>query len=219
MEISQTTAVQTQPSRATAKSGRAISSDFETFLKMLTVQMQNQDPLSPIKSEDFAVQLATFSGVEQQVRTNDLLTALSDGMGASGIGQFADWVGKEARAPAAGYFDGSPITVLPSPMALADQAVLVVRDPSGAEVQRRAIAVSDAPLDWAGVASDGSPFSPGTYQFQVESYAKGTLIGTSTAATYGKIVEARMEGGQAVLVLQGGAKVPTSSVTALRAPD
>ena len=50
-----------------------ISSDFETFLRMLTVQMQNQDPLNPIQSSDFAVQLATFSGVEQQVRTNDLL--------------------------------------------------------------------------------------------------------------------------------------------------
>ena len=49
-----------------------ISSDFNTFLRMLTVQMQNQDPLNPIDSADYAVQLATFSGVEQQVRTNQL---------------------------------------------------------------------------------------------------------------------------------------------------
>lgn len=39
-----------------------ITSDFNTFLRMLTVQMQNQDPLKPIESSDFAVQLATFSG-------------------------------------------------------------------------------------------------------------------------------------------------------------
>ena len=43
-----------------------INSDFETFLKMLTAQMENQDPLNPIESSDYAVQLATFSGVEQQ---------------------------------------------------------------------------------------------------------------------------------------------------------
>jgi len=47
-----------------------ISSDFETFLRMLTVQMQNQDPLNPVDSSDYAVQLATFSSVEQQVQTN-----------------------------------------------------------------------------------------------------------------------------------------------------
>ena len=45
----------------------ALSSDFETFLRMLTTQLQNQDPLNPVDSADFAVQLATFSSVEQQV--------------------------------------------------------------------------------------------------------------------------------------------------------
>ena len=49
-------------------SAAAESSDFETFLKMLTVQMQNQDPLNPVESTDYAVQLATFSGVEQNSR-------------------------------------------------------------------------------------------------------------------------------------------------------
>ena len=54
----------TTPPAAPAPS-RAISSDFDTFLRMLTVQMRNQDPLDPIDSADYAVQLATFSGVEQ----------------------------------------------------------------------------------------------------------------------------------------------------------
>ena len=42
--------------------------DFQTFLKMLTTQIKNQDPLNPMEGSDFAVQLATFSGVEQQVQ-------------------------------------------------------------------------------------------------------------------------------------------------------
>lgn len=56
--------------------------DFETFLKMLTTQIRNQDPLNPMEGSDFAVQLATFSGVEQQVQTNDLLQKMTDQLGA-----------------------------------------------------------------------------------------------------------------------------------------
>ena len=46
---------------ANAESTDALSSDFETFLVMLTAQMENQDPLNPLDSQDFAIQLATFS--------------------------------------------------------------------------------------------------------------------------------------------------------------
>ena len=43
---------------------------------MLTTQIKNQDPLNPMEGTEFAVQLATFSGVEQQVQTNQLLARL-----------------------------------------------------------------------------------------------------------------------------------------------
>ena len=82
------------------KAATNISADFETFLKMLTVQMQNQDPLNPIDSADYAVQLATFSGVEQQVQTNDLLKGLAASLGAAGLSEMAGWVGMEARTAA-----------------------------------------------------------------------------------------------------------------------
>ena len=52
---------------------------------MLTVQMENQDPLNPVDSADYAVQLATFSSVEQQLRTNDLLSSLAATMASGGI--------------------------------------------------------------------------------------------------------------------------------------
>ncbi len=67
-----------------------ISSDFDTFLKMLKVQMENQDPLNPTDSSEYAQQLATFSGVEQAVLTNDLLTALMVQMNTTGMAQLAD---------------------------------------------------------------------------------------------------------------------------------
>ena len=88
--------------RAAASAGAPtmISSDFQTFLRMMTAQMQNQDPLNPMEASDFAVQLATFSGVEQQVRSNDLLAGLSDQMSLMGVSQLAGWVGMEARTGA-----------------------------------------------------------------------------------------------------------------------
>ena len=79
------------PSAAPSK----ITSDFNTFLRMLTVQMQNQDPLKPIDSADYAVQLATFSGVEQQVRTNQLLADMQGKFQQLGMSEMASWIGKE----------------------------------------------------------------------------------------------------------------------------
>ena len=47
-----------------SKADNRISSDFNTFLKMLTTQLKNQDPLNPMDNSEYAAQLATFSGVE-----------------------------------------------------------------------------------------------------------------------------------------------------------
>ena len=69
-----TPTVQTDQQQAAA----VLSSDFETFLQMLTAQARYQDPLEPIDSSEYASQLAQFSMVEQQVLSNDLLTSLTN---------------------------------------------------------------------------------------------------------------------------------------------
>ena len=98
MDVAQTTttAFSAASGATTTKTPNAkavLSSDFETFLKMLTVQMENQDPLNPVESTEFATQLATFSGVEQQVQTNDLLKSLGAQLGAMNVSQLSGWVG------------------------------------------------------------------------------------------------------------------------------
>jgi len=50
--------------------------DFETFLLLLTAQLQNQDPLSPMDTTEFTNQLVGFSGVEQQITQNKNLESL-----------------------------------------------------------------------------------------------------------------------------------------------
>jgi flagellar basal-body rod modification protein FlgD len=53
-----------------------LASNFETFLTLLTSQLKNQDPLSPVDSNQFTAQLTQMAGVEQQLLTNDLLKGL-----------------------------------------------------------------------------------------------------------------------------------------------
>jgi len=217
MDVTSTaSATNTPQGQAQTSAPAAISSDFETFLTMLTTQMQNQDPLNPIESADFAVQLATFSGVEQQVRSNDLLEALGAQMGAMGLAQMASWVGMEARVAAPVQFNGSPISISPNPAVGADSAVLFVRDEDGNVVQRLDIAAASDEIDWAGVADDGSPLPNGVYQFEVESYQDGTLMVATPAEIYATISEARGVNGETVLVLEGGAQVTANAITALR---
>ena len=194
----------------------ALAGDFTTFLKMLTTQLQNQDPLNPIESSDYAVQLATFSGVEQQVRTNQLLEALAGQLGGTGIAQYAGWVGMEAQVTAAVAFTGAPVTLTPSPASDADSATLVVLDAQNREVARLDMPLTTGQMVWDGTDATGQVLPDGLYAFRVESQKAGELIGNDPVAAFGRIAEVRAGASGPVLVLEGGTAVPPSDVAALR---
>jgi flagellar basal-body rod modification protein FlgD len=215
-------ASQTQAAPATSGTEPAASvltSDFETFLRMLTTQMENQDPLDPMKSDQFALQLATFSGVEQQVLTNELLGRLSDPAGASGVAGLADWVGKEVRAPAPLSFDGTPVTLYPAPPAGADRAELVVRDAAGQEVQRLPLPVSDEPVTWSGEGPGGPPLLGGLYSFSLETFAGDQPLAPVPVDRYGLVAEALRDGDAPRLRLADGSEVALDTVSAVRHPS
>ena len=217
MEVTSATIPQSAAQAQTAASDKSVvNSDYLTFLKMLTAQIQNQDPLDPMSSDNFSTQLATFSGVEQQVKTNDLLAALGAQMGAMGMSQFASWIGLEARAAAPAYFDGSPVSISPNPAAGADSAVLVVRNQDGVEVQRLDFTPSSDEIQWAGVSDSGEPFADGLYSFEVESYSGEDLLATNKAEVYSEITEVKTLNGSTVLVLVGGAEISEHDVSGLR---
>ena len=199
---------------ATSEETSALSSDFETFLKMLTVQMQNQDPLNPVDSSDYAVQLATFSSVEQQVLTNDLLEDLGAAMSVSGLNQVASWVGQQARVTAPVQYDGAPLSVVTSPVSYADTADLVVKMADGTELERLPINVASGEVDWTPVAGSHAETVP--VVFEVESFSGGASLGTTPSAVYAPVREVRLENGLPVIVVPGGRTVVSSSVTALR---
>jgi flagellar basal-body rod modification protein FlgD len=216
MNLTQTpAAAATAEARPAGAARPAIASDFDTFLRLLTTQLKNQDPLNPMESSEFAVQLATFSGVEQQVTTNRLLERMLGQGGAAQLNALGGWIGREVRAVAPAAFDGRPLTLDLAPAPLADAAVLVVLDESGREVRRQPVAVEAGPLAWSG---DGA-VAPGTYRFRLESLQDGALLTSADVAVYAPVTEARIGAdGAATLILRGGIAVAADSVTALRDP-
>ena len=218
MDVTSTGSATSASSTAKGQGSAVLTSDFPTFLKMLTVQMQNQDPLNPIDSTDYAVQLATFSGVEQQVQTNQLLGAMATQFGLMGMSQLAGWVGQEARAAADVWYSGTPVTLSPNPVASADEAVLVVKDAKGNLVTRESLPVSTDLYQWFGADAAGDPLPEGRYSLSLESWRDGELLQTDPVEYYGRVIEARGGSGGTRLVFEGGIEVAATDITALRVP-
>lgn len=219
---SQTGAKTTETTEEPTGPEKKISSDFATFLKMLTVQMQNQDPLNPVDSTDYATQLATFSSVEQQVLTNDLLRELSAQFGGgAGTGDalqsVSSWIGMEAMSEEPVNFTGVPVSIRADYPAEADSAKLIVRNAEGEEVQSFSLDLTQKDLVWGGADASGTLLPDGEYSFHVASFRNDTEIGTEPAATYRPIVEAHGDGGESVvLTLSDGTEVSPDAVLGLR---
>lgn len=206
---------------ATASAPRAaqpavISSDFETFLRLLTAQMQNQDPLNPMESTEFASQLAQFSGVEQQVRTNDLLTSLQAGLTTLGMGQISGWLGRQVRAEMPVNFEGQTVTLAGAQHVLADRMELVVRNEAGEVVQQIPIPLSDEDFTWDGTGVDGTRVPDGLYSFGIQNWSGEELLEDRGAMVYATVEEAVRVNGEVWLTVEGGLSLPAGDVLGLR---
>jgi flagellar basal-body rod modification protein FlgD len=76
--------------------GATLAGNFQTFLTLLTTQLQNQDPMSPLDTNQFTQQLVQFASVEQQLKTNDQLTSLVTLQQTAQSTQALTFVGKTA---------------------------------------------------------------------------------------------------------------------------
>jgi flagellar basal-body rod modification protein FlgD len=215
-----TTTFTTTPTATPTPTPKPKATDYDTFLTMMTVQIKNQDPLNPMSADEFAVQLATFSGVEQQTRTNDLLTQQLAQTATGSLAQMVGWVGKQARIAAPVHFDGTgPVTLSPNPALDADKVVLVVTDVSGAELARTEIPVSSADYEWSGLDTDGDPLPEGIYNLTLESYKDDKLLGETSVEYFGMIHEIRSSPSGVTALFDGGVEVSTALITALRDPS
>lgn len=210
-----TKASPTVPAKKGAEAA-STNANFETFLRMLTAQLKNQDPLNPMEGADFAVQLATFSGVEQQTQTNKLLTNLATQMGGD-LNRMANWIGKEGRTTSPVYFGDTPLTLDIQPDAQADGVVLITMDAKGREVTREEIGTGKGQVEWMGRDALGQKLPDGAYMFRIESWKDEKVISEAKVAAYGRIVEAETTTAGVQLVLEGGGTVMADKVEALRA--
>jgi flagellar basal-body rod modification protein FlgD len=76
MQIAADNSIASQSPVASTASRSSPSLDYDAFLRLLIAEMKNQDPTNPIDSSQYVAQLATFSGVEQAVKTNAKLDTM-----------------------------------------------------------------------------------------------------------------------------------------------
>jgi len=82
--------------------------DRTTFLRLLTTQLQNQDPMNPMNNEEFVAQLATFAQLEQLMSMKDSMDAVVQGMASVNNVAMADLMGKDVVAVgSAVHYSGS----------------------------------------------------------------------------------------------------------------
>lgn len=76
----------------------SLANNEQTFLKLLTTQLKNQDPLSPTDTTQMTQQITSMTGVEQQLVTNDLLAALVGMNTGTGLSESVGMIGKQITA-------------------------------------------------------------------------------------------------------------------------
>src|SRR5262252_2853828 len=79
-----------------ALASQQIAGNFQSFLELLTTQLQNQNPLDPLDTNQFTQQLVEFAGVQEQLNTNDSLSTLISLQQSTASSQALNYVGQNA---------------------------------------------------------------------------------------------------------------------------
>jgi len=192
----------------------------DDFLKLLTVQLQNQDPMTPLENHELVAQLAQFSSLEQlenmasslqnNLDLNLLLTQVLNNTAAAGL------IGKEVVASSSQVslagtgsadlrfeLDGDAASVKVSIM---DETGAVVRT-----LEAQDLAAGRNVITWDGTDEAGRRAAEGTYTIKVEALdAEGATVGAKTLVI-GEVLGVRYRDGQAMLLV-GGTEVGIGDV-------
>ncbi len=196
------TAVAQQTSQAAAASGASTSSpnaltslstNFNSFLHLLLTQLQNQDPTTPMDTNQFTSELVQFSSVEQQITTNGSLTQLIQLTQGSEVIQSASTVGKQATVMSdhialqngAGAVNFTTTAAEPVAISITDDAGASIRDVSFTS------AAGANTWKWNGADNSGGTAPDGAYKIAVVGAPAGnaaaalpfTVTGTATGVT------------------------------------
>jgi flagellar basal-body rod modification protein FlgD len=192
--------------------------DYNSFLKLLTTQLQYQDPLAPMDATQFVAQLSQFATVEQAIVTNQKLDSVISGLNSSAIAADIGLIGHNVQVAGKDFElkDGTATFAYGLDKDAA-MAVLAIRDASGTVVRTIQVdtAAGEHTITWDGLDNSGNEVDDGNYSMELAAAdSKGTPI---TGATYVTASVTRLEIGAdgAVLVLSNGNHVTSGGIRAV----
>ena len=215
-----TTTVSSANSTDALTSGQAnLDSSYQTFLTLLTSQLKNQDPTSPLDTNSFTQQLVQMTGVQQQLLSNKLLQQLVTQSGGSVTGA-VDLIGKTVTATsAAGSLTGGKAAWSYNLAQNASQATMTITDSTGKVMwsgDAPDITAGDHAFTWDGKTSSGAQAADGTYTLSVKAVnPAGASVATTTSIS-GMVGSVSQANGSTVINI-GAVQIPLTSVTGVTA--
>jgi flagellar basal-body rod modification protein FlgD len=181
-----------------------LTGNFDTFLQLLTTQLQNQDPLNPMDSNQFTQQLVEFSQVEQQINTNTNLQNLISLSEANAGSTAVSYLGKSITIDTgnAALVNGAA-TWNYTLGADSASTTLTVTNSSGQVVYTGAGETSSGSnaFNWDGQDNNGNQLPDGTYTLSVSATGSdGSAIQSSVSST-GVVSEIAFQNGVPVLMI------------------
>ena len=193
-----------------------LSSDFNAFLNLLTTQLKHQNPLNPVDSADYAMQLAAISTVEQQVLLNQKMDMLQNNLRQNTLASLSAWIGKTVKLPRSFTYSGGEVTALITPPSGSENTDFIVRDAAGTDILRHRLGAQDQEFSWAGTTSKGSVAPVGPYNFALEGLAKDQSLGVFALASLQTIEELSQSAEDILVTLGNGQTLPWKNLTGQR---
>lgn len=175
----------TQATSTTSTASSRLNETMDSFLLMLTTQMQNQDPLNPMDSTEFTNQLVMFSGVEQQINTNTKLDSILSAQKTGQVQNALNYIGLSAEVVGDTVpFSGSDVDFVYSLPNEAKKVSISILDKAGNVVWSGTgdTQAGKHVLSWNGTTSSGTTAETGIYKITVG--AVDALDETMDTTTY-----------------------------------
>lgn len=181
----------------------------DEFMKLLTFQLQNQDPMNPMDQSKFTGELAQFSQLEQLSNLNKKFEDNGKNQGIQDKFYAASFVGKKVVTTGSTMNlkeSGDAAEVLFKLDSQANKVMIRILDSKNnvaGEIWKEGLSEGAHQIEWDGVALDGTPAVKGKYTAQVKAWDDmGQEVGTRTEAT-GLVQSVTFDQGEPVLTVDG----------------